>query len=371
MFFSLDEPIWRCKCGGLLDIDFRPSFPLEKIRERKPSMWRYSEAIPITGGGPAVSFGEGFTPLLEVQIAGRAVLVKQEHLFPTGSYKDRGAAVLISKIRELGIGKIVEDSSGNAGSAIAGYCAAAGIACDIYVPADTAGGKLAQIELYGANLHKVPGSREDTARAVFDAAQTVYYASHSWNPFFFHGTKTFAFEVAEQLDWNAPDALILPVGNGTLLLGAYTGFCELRDAGVVKKIPRIIGIQAENCAPLYHMETHGGSSPLKTEKTIAEGIAIAEPIRGRQIIEAVKTSGGEFMIVSETEIGAALIDMCRGGYFIEPTAAAAPAGVKKYLERTPPGAVDSEIIVSAFTGHGLKAGGKMLEIGAAQGMRSS
>jgi threonine synthase len=236
--FSLDEPRWRCDCGLPLDIQWTPTFDLDAISSRRPTMWRYREAIPIAQDAHVVSFDEGFTPLVQVAIRGISVWIKQDQLFPTGSYKDRGATVLISKVVELGIDRVVEDSSGNAGCAVAAYCARAGIECAIYVPESTSADKLAQIERYGADLHRIPGSREDTAHAVFKAAQDTYYASHSWNPFFFHGTKTFAFEVCEQLGWRAPDTVVLPVGNGTLLLGAAIGFRELRDAGVIERLPK-------------------------------------------------------------------------------------------------------------------------------------
>src|SRR6266536_1185920 len=133
---SDSSKIWRCDCGGLLDLDFQARFPVDEIRRRKPTMWRYREAIPINADENIVSFDEGFTPLIEIAFGGKPALIKQDHLFPTGSYKDRGASVLISKAKELGINKVVEDSSGNAGSAVAGYCARGKIECDIYVPAD-------------------------------------------------------------------------------------------------------------------------------------------------------------------------------------------------------------------------------------------
>ncbi|MCP5108970.1 MAG: pyridoxal-phosphate dependent enzyme [bacterium] len=365
--YPVNEPIWRCECGGLLDLEFEPLFPLEKIEKRKPSMWRYREAIPIEDDAHVVSFDEGFTSLLGVGFnvgngGDKTVLIKQEQLFPTGSYKDRGASVLISRVRALGIGKVVEDSSGNAGSSIAAYCANAGISCDIYVPESTSQGKLAQITLFGARLNKIPGSREDTAAAVLKAAETDYYASHSWNPFFFHGTKTFAFEVCEHLGWRAPDTVILPAGNGTLLLGAFIGFGELKRAGIINKIPRIIAVQAANCAPLVQAFT--GNSPqipiIEAAETVAEGIAIAAPIRGKQIIDAVRQSGGDFIAVTETEISLALAETCRKGFYIEPTSAAVVAGIKKYLRQ--PGADENEVIISAFTGHGLKAGEKTIKI---------
>jgi threonine synthase len=318
-------------------------------------MWRYREAIPIGSSTKIISFDEGFTPLLEIEIAGRGIWIKQEQLFSSGSYKDRGASVLITKVKQMGIRRVVEDSSGNAGSSIAAYCAAAGIECEIYVPASTSAGKLAQIEGYGAVLHKIPGSREDTAHAVLTAAESTYYASHTWNPFFFQGTKTFAYEVCEQLGWDAPDTVILPVGNGTLLLGVFIGFNELYNAGITGKLPRIIGVQAENCAPLYtaYKKNLEEIPAIETQPTAAEGIAIAAPARGKQILEAVKTTGGDFFTVNETEIENSRTGMWRKGFYIEPTSAAASAGVEKYLQEINPD--KSERIVSVFTGHGLKA----------------
>jgi threonine synthase len=354
--YSIKEPLWRCECGGLLDLRTEPVFHLEKIKKRKPTMWRYREAIPIQDNAHIVSFDEGFTPLLKVTVGNRTILIKQEQLFATGSFKDRGASVLVSHVNALGIKKVVEDSSGNAGSAIAAYCANAGIACDIFVPAHTPGGKLAQIIHPGAGLKKIPGTREDTAAAVLEAAEHDYYASHSWNPFFFHGTKTFAFEVCEQLGWQPPDTMILPVGNGTLLLGAYIGFSELKTAKIIKTIPRIIAVQAANCAPLARAFKENGSHipSIKSKKTIAEGIAIAAPIRGKQILEAVKDTNGDFIAVTEDEIKQALQEICRKGFYIEPTSAAAIAGIKRYLQKAPQ--TGDEVIVSVFTGHGLKAG---------------
>ena len=279
--YGLDDPRWKCDCGSVLDIEFKPVFDLNKIAARKQTMWRYREAIPIQSDSNIVSFDEGFTPVAEVDFNGRSVLIKQDHLFPAGSFKDRGASVVVSKAQELGIEEVVEDSSGNAACAVAAYCAKAQIDCHIFVPESTSAGKLAQMHLYGARVNKIPGSREETARAVIDAAQEIYYASHSWNPFFFQGTKTFAYEVCEQLGWKAPDTVIVPVGNGTLLLGVQIGFNELLDAGIIDKRPRIVAIQSANCAPLYRAfkENLNGIPVLQTSETIAEGIAVNTPIR--------------------------------------------------------------------------------------------
>ena len=358
--FSLTEKIWKCPCGGLLDLEVQSTFPIEKIEARKPNLWRYREALPVAKEECIISFEEGFTPLVPVELDGRSVWIKQDHLFPTGSYKDRGASVLMSKVKELGISRVVEDSSGNAGCAIAAYSAKGRIQSEIYVPDSTSPGKLAQIEAYGAVLKKIPGSREDTARAVWDAAQKDYYASHSWNPFFFQGTKTWAFEVWEQLGWKAPDTILLPVGNGTLLLGAFIGFGELLEAGMIREIPRMIGVQSVHCAPLARAFREGLKEipKIQPQETLAEGIAIAEPVRGKQIVAAVKKSGGSFLSVQEEEVKRALRLTGRMGFYVEPTAAAAVAGVLQYLKSSDP----EETIVSVFTGHGLKATEKILKI---------
>ena len=356
--YLLDDSRWKCDCGSFLDIEFDFSFDMEKIKGRKPTLWRYREAIPINKDENIISFNEGFTPLLELTIGTRKLLVKFEHLFPTGSFKDRGASVLISKAKELGVNKVVEDSSGNAGCAIAAYAAKAGIGCDIFVPEKTSPGKLAQIQMYGANLVKIPGSREDTARAALKAAEDSFYASHAWNPFFFQGTKTFAFEIWEQLNFNVPDTLIIPTGHGTLFIGAYLGFKDLLNQKLISKLPRFIAIQSEACAPIYKMfnEKLKEVPRVEPKETMAEGIKIAEPLRAKQILDILLETEGEVIIVTDKEIEKSLFEICKIGLYIEPTSAAAIAGFRKYKSAA------KEIIVVPLTGHGLKSTEKVLKI---------
>jgi len=348
--FSLDEPRWRCDCGHPLNLEFKGRLDTEKIKKGPASIWRYREALPIEDDGNIVSFGEGFTPLIKAEILGKPVLLKLEFLFPTGSFKDRGASVLISKVKELGIKKVVEDSSGNAGCAIAAYCARAGIECHIYVPESTSPAKLVQIKSYGAHLHKIPGTRADTANAALEAAQDHYYASHSWNPFFFQGTKTFAFEIWEQLKMKAPDTAIIPTGNGTLLIGTFLGFQELLNLGLIQKMPKLIAVQAGGCAPLSLAFQSGQKEipEIKALPTIAEGIAISQPIRGAQILEIVHQTEGKILTVSEKEIIEAMRTLGALGIFAEPTAAVAVAA---FLNMP----VSVETVVVPITGHGLKS----------------
>ncbi len=345
--FDIQAPIWRSPEGNLLDIDMEASFPIDKIISRPYSMWRYREALPLQTDHPILSLHEGYTPLLNVDINGKNLLIKQEQLFSTGSYKDRGAAVLMSKIKNLGITEVVQDSSGNAGCAIAAYAAMANIHCTLYVQADTSESKLTQMRAYGAHLRLINGSREDVASAALEASRHSYYASHSYNPFFVHGTKTFVYELCEQLGWSTPDSIVLPAGNGTLIIGCYIGLMDLLKAGIITKMPKLIAVQATNCAPLA--AAFKGDSWLHSSPTLAEGIAIAQPIRGQQILEYVRDSNGMFITVSEDEIKSAWKTCAQQGFYIEPTSAATIAGALQYAEGY------SGTIATLFSGHGLKS----------------
>ena len=205
---------WRCaSCGGPLDFDGEPEL----------------DAI--------VSLGEPATPLVEVTLGGLTVTAKLEGALPTGSFKDRGSRVVASALREYGVQGVVIDSSGNAGASLAAYCARAGIVCEVYAPASASATKLAQIRAYGARVVPIDGSRQDVTAAAVSAA----YASHAWTPWFLHGTTTFADEIYRQLA-RAPDAIVLPVGAGTLLLGIARGFAALARRGAVEAVPRIYAI---------------------------------------------------------------------------------------------------------------------------------
>jgi threonine synthase len=345
------DPVWICPCGGFLDLDFHARFPIEKIEKRPQTLWRYREAIPIEKESHIVTFHEGFTPLIEEQFHGRKVRLKLDYLFPSGSFKDRGASILVSKINELGVKRVIEDSSGNAGAAIAAYCAKAHIGCGIYVPEYISPAKLLQIEKHGARIYKIPGTREDAAQAAFAASKKTYFASHYRNPFFFQGTKTCIFEIVEQLGWKSPDVLFLPVGNGTLLYGIFLGLKDLQREKIIDELPRIIGVQAANCAPLTFAWTHNHEKMniLQSKHTLAEGIAVAHPVRSTEILQAVRETKGDMIEVTEQEIINALQDCFHKGYFLEPTAAVAVAGFKKYQVKK------TEGVVVPLTGHGLKA----------------
>jgi threonine synthase len=267
---------------------------------------------------------------------------------------------MISKLAEWGVAELVEDSSGNAGASVAAYSARAGIAADIYVPASASAGKLAQIGLYGARLHRVPGSREETTTRAMAAAASSFYASHNWSPFFVAGCKSLAYELAEQLEWSAPDWVVLPTGGGSLLIGLYEGFRELDQAGLVDRLPRLAGVQAAGCAPVYRAWRGGLDDvpPVEKQPTAAEGISVAAPVKGRDILQAVRASRGVVAVVEDPEIWRALESLAGSGVYVEPTSAAAAAGAAALLRSgvIEPGAR----VVLVLTGSGLKATDKIL-----------
>ncbi len=355
---SQGEPIWRCPCGGLLEVEVEARFPWEAISKRAHSLWRYREALPIEMD-PPVTLGEGMTPLLPWKLAGREVFLKLDYLFPTGSFKDRGASVLMSRVKELGVKEVLGDSSGNAGAAIAAYSARAGVRCRMYIPEGTSPEKVAQIRAYGASVIKIAGGRQKTAEAALKAAETTFFASHYWNPYFFEGTKTFAFEVFEQLGGRLPDAFVVPAGNGTLLLGLWKGVRELLRAGAIKQVPRLFALQAEACAPLVRAFDEGEEEvrEIPAGDTLAEGIKVPLPVRGPQMLKALRESRGGALAVPENEILPALRALASGGLFVEPTSAIALAGARLLIEKKL--IREEEDILVPLTGHGLKATAKL------------
>jgi threonine synthase len=358
--YPLDELAWRCAgCGGVLDLaGFTPVVPpVSVLAQRRPTLWRYAEALPIAE--PAdISLGEGMTPLVTAP-GDPGVMLKVDYLMPSGSFKDRGAVLLAALARRLGVPRMVADSSGNAGTAVAAYAARAQIACAVYVPAATSAGKVAQLRAYGATVHQIPGSREDTADAAAEAADRpgTFYASHVYHPFFLQGMKTYAFELWEQLGGRLPATLVLPVGNGTLVLGAYLGCRDLLGRGLISRIPAIVAVQAAGCAPLARAFRDGQAEPavIDGEPTIAEGIAIARPARGAQILAAVRDTGGTIVTVTDDQVSAAHAGLARTGLYVEPTAAACWAALQAGLIDISPRPDGGLSAIAPLCGSGLKS----------------
>lgn len=359
--YNGQTPRWRCDCGHYLHFTSPGMFPKQELKQRPPTLWRYFEAFGIASRDNIVTMGEGYTPLVATEIFGQEVFLKLDYLCPTGSFKDRGTTVMLSKIKEWGIDRIVEDSSGNAGASVSAYAVRAGIQADVYIPAYTSAGKAAQIALYGAKLVRVPGTREDTTRAALAAAENVFYASHNWNPHFVAGLKSLAYEIAEQVDWETPDWIVAPVGGGSLFLGLYEGWRDLMDAGYVTKFPRLVAVQASNCAPIYAGWSQNLDDVPAIEKkaTAAEGISIAQPVKGKDILKAIRATEGVACTVTDEEIWDTLPLLAHRGFYVEPTSAATPAAIKKLKAQ---GIIkDTDKVVVELTGFGLKATDKLIE----------
>ena len=380
---------WRCECGAPLNfadppipdraaaVGPAPDAAAGASLDAGSGLWAFAEFLAV-GDNPTdrVTLGEGMTPLVDAD--GWDAEFKLEYVFPTGSFKDRGATTTLTRARELGVERVVEDSSGNAGAAIATYAARAGIDAAVYVPADVKESKLRAIRRAGAEPVRIEGSRSDVTNACVAAlggdgesdegeggaagdaggggggpGEGAWYASHAWNPAFFEGTATVAYEIASQRGWEAPDAVVTPLGHGTLFLGAYRGFRRLERAGRIDAVPRLFGAQAAGIAPVVR-ELHGpgAADPEGRVNAAADGIQIAEPVRRKEILDAIADSDGDALAITESAAERELDRLHRAGFYTEPTCAVAPAALRALRER---GAIaPGDDVVVPLTGSGLK-----------------
>jgi threonine synthase len=351
------ERVWRCACGGALDLaGLSPRLDPAAVAGRPPELWRYAEALPPLP--ERVSLGEPTTPLVPYAHGGRTVGLKCDYLLPTGSYKDRGAAVLMSHLKGIGVTRAVEDSSGNAAASLAAYAARAGIRLTVFCPASASPGKLAQIRLYGAELRLIEGPRPRATEALLRHVEETgeFYASHLWHPYFVEGVKTTAYELAEQDSWRGPDAVICPVGAGSILLGLYQGFAELVAAKTIPRMPRLFAAQAANVSPVHRAFQAGAADVAAVEAprpTLAEGIALPRPVRGALVLQALRESRGGVAAVTEEAIKSGVRTLGRAGFCVEPTSAVVLPALEQ-LEaagQIAPG----ERVVLLLSGFGLKA----------------
>lgn len=350
--YPLDTHEWRCKCGSPFNLGGMPPFARDAVDPSVTSLWRYRAMLPIEDDEHIVSLGEGMTPLIVTDLYGQMVHCKLEFLAPTGSFKDRGTTVLVSALKEMGVESVVEDSSGNAAASLAAYCAHAGIRARIFVPAYASAAKKDQIAYYGAQVVSVEGSRHQATLAAQKAARNAYYASHFYNPFGLAGTRTFAYEICEQLGWKAPGSVIFPAGHGTLLLGSYWGFRDLLQAGVINHLPRLFAVQSAACSPLYQAYSRGMDEipEVQVGDTVAEGIRIVDPVRGPAVLRAVRDTGGSVVMVDDWETLRGREALARQGLYVEPTSAVVVPAMHK-LDKVIGG---DEITVVPLTGSGLK-----------------
>lgn len=326
----------------------RPAvFDVAQVDERARGIWRYRHTFPLPAEAEPVTLGEGHTPLVPITMEGRVTHFKMEGLNPTGSFKDRGMAVMFTGLKAIGLTEALEDSSGNAGAAFAGYAARAGIKARVFVPASASGPKRAQIEAYGAELVAVEGPRSKATEAAQAAAALgAYYGSHIYNPLGLAGNATAAYEIWEQLG-HAPENVILPLGHGTLLLGLHRGFTALKEARLIDRLPRLIAVQAMACAPLWAVHRYGrdGLRWVTEGQTIAEGIRVFQPVRGDAVLAAIAETDGAVLAFEDDAIRAGREALAHLGIYAEPTCGV----VWEALKQTA-----GEVVVMV-TGNGLKS----------------
>jgi threonine synthase len=348
--WPLDLPRWCGDAREALMLTERRGIGRAEVAAGTRSIWRYAAALPFLPAAP-ISMGEGCTPLVERRLAGGTALLKCEWFMPTGSFKDRGASVMLSLLRDQGIANVLEDSSGNGGAAVSAYAAAGGMAATIFVPASTSPAKTVQSRAAGAAIQLIPGSRQDCADAALAKSAEIFYASHNWHPFFLEGTKTLAYELWEDLGFRAPDNVIVPCGAGSNVLGCWLGFSELLRAGQIARLPRIWAAQPAHCGPIARAAL--GLEPVEAKPTIAEGTAIAQPIRLEECLHALRSSDGGAVLLTEEDIAAASLTLARGGIYVEPTCAQAAAAFDQL--RASGRIAERETTVVVLTGTGLKS----------------
>ncbi len=347
-------PIPRCECGSAVDAEYdyrsiKKVILRDEFMRSKPEHWKYWAFMPVKDLSKIITMGEGATPLLKNNRLGKNLLIKYEASNPTGSFKDRGSSLEITKAIEFKKQKVALASTGNMGASMAAYAAFAGLECKVFIPDIAGKEKIAQIKAYGAETIAVEG---DYAYAIKKAEEYVLSNSDAFltgdYPWRGEGTKSVGFEIADQLYWNVPDYVFVPVGNGTLIWSIYEAFRELTLVGITERIPGIIGVQVEKCSPVVDAWENGFSEiiPVKDPKTVATAIACGDPIDGLAALKAIRDSGGSGIKVSDAETLSARDKLARNGIFVEPSGAVAYAGfLKKELEGT---------VVCLATGHGLK-----------------
>lgn len=360
-------------CGGIFDFSSPWIFDRFKTDKSQPGIWRYRSTFGLPDDCKPISLGEGRTPLIWSKAFGQEVAFKCENQNPTGSFKDRGSAVITGWVITRGITQVVEDSSGNAGASLAAYATHAGINARIFLPESASGPKRRQIEQLAAEITLIRGARSTVADAVRQEADDgTVYASHAYLPFNFPGYATVAYEIFEQLGEKMPGAVIVPAGQGGLLLGLRRGFDALRiansrDQGLPpgsrdNDSPILIGVQARACAPLWAAFTAGreGLGFVAENPTLAEGVRIRYPIRGESVLRAVtpgmpsvpgKDVPPGFLVVEEEEILPGRDALAHLGFYVEPTSAIVWNALEQVIHSLPPP------IVVILTGSGYKYDG--------------
>jgi threonine synthase len=367
--YGIDEILYFCrKCGDLLEIKYEPEALAQAVsksdwRKAPLSVWRYRDFMPINDQAKIVSLNEGGTGLhlcqrLAKQLGIRQLYVKNEGENPTGSFKDRGMTVGVTKAVELGVKSVICASTGNTSASLAAYAAKAGLQCAVLIPSGKiAYGKLSQAIIYGAKVIQVRGNFDESLDIVLKLSEKhrTIYLLNSINPFRIEGQKSLGFEICDQLNQKAPDRIVVPVGNAGNISAIWKGFSEFHALGVVKELPKMTGIQAAGSAPIANAIKSGSDTivPVASPETVATAIRIGAPVSWKKAMTAIRESDGTAETVTDEEILSAQKMLARvEGLFVEPASASSIAGLIKLVEN---GVIDrDECIVCVTTGHGLK-----------------
>ena len=375
--FKIHERFYTCpKCGGLLEVEFEPDelkrkLDRKRLKTEPPSVWKYRVFMPILDESKIVSLGEGGTPLyrcdrLAKELGLKELYIKYEGANPTGSFKDRGMTVGVTKALEFGARVVACASTGNTSASLAAYAAKAGLGCVVLLPSGkVALGKLSQTLIHGAQVIEVKGNFDEALammRRICEEREDIYLLN-SLNPFRPQGQKSIAFEIADQLGWKVPDRVVVPMGNCANIWAIYKGFFEFDAVGLTKGVPKMLGIQAQGAMPIVDAIKRGLErfEPVKKPETIATAIRIGNPVNGPKALRAIRASGGTAEAVSDEEIIEAQKSLAKlEGIAVEPASAASVAGLKKLLAQ---GVVNrNERVVCMATGHVLKDPEEAVEI---------
>lgn len=350
---------WCCEsCGGVFDLPELASFDSARVVNGRPDLWKYRAWLPLEEQAEEVSLGEGETPLVRMEVSGRPVWGKAELLNPTGSFKDRATAVLVSVLKHRGVSEAVEDSSGNAGASFAAYCARAGIRARVYVPRSSSGLKRTQIAAYGAEIRETEGGRGAASEAALqEAREGIAYGSHAYLPHGLGGIATMAFEIVFQLG-SVPGLVVAPAGQGSLIAGLFLGFQSLRKGRVIRELPRLVAVQVVSCAPIWKAwhPSAPRRDPAPSDQGVAQGIRVPQPVRLGAVRRALEKSQGDVIAVEESEAVEGQRQWLRQGVFVETTSAVVYPAIGKILNgqsRVRPEDIHGAM-VAVLTGSGLK-----------------
>jgi threonine synthase len=344
----------------------------EEVKSRSPGLWRWGELLPVRDGRYRLSLGEGDTPILPASRLGDAlnlaqVYLKDESRNPTGTFKARGLAVAVSRAIELGVNSFAIPTAGNAGGALAAYAARADREAHVFMPAAAPRVNQVEVSVAGASLHLVDGTIDDAARQLVEhkpsqpdgqpaEPSSWFDVSTFKEPYRLEGKKTMGFEIAEAFSWQLPDVILYPTGGGTGLVGIWKAFAELETLGWISdKRPRMVAVQAENCAPIVRAFQHGAKRAKSWEnaRTIASGLCVPSPFADALILDVLYASQGEAIAVSDEEITAAQNKLARlEGILAAPEAAATQAALEKLVAQG--WLTGTDCVLLLITGSGLK-----------------